>query len=109
MELINLFYHYLFGVSRKFTKDKGEKKHEQQIKIQRDSDLQCTHDVGRRMEPFGIQELPAEKTAGKQKRKIDLSKYVKFKKKGQLLRPSTYLYMALIHLGAVFKNFVFGE
>ena len=65
MELINLFYHYLFGVSRKFTKDKGEKKHEQQIKIQRDSDLQRTHDVGRRMEPPGIQELPAEKTAGK--------------------------------------------
>ena len=25
MELINLFYHYLFGVSRKFTKDKGER------------------------------------------------------------------------------------
>ena len=64
MELINLFYHYLFGVSRRFTKDKGEKKHEQQIKIQRDSDLQCTHDVRRRMEPSGIQELPAEKTAG---------------------------------------------
>lgn len=35
------------------------------------------------MEPTGIQKLPAEKPAGKQKRKINLSKYLKIKKEGE--------------------------